>query len=180
MTSTKQIRFETGLDELVDVNLRVVRRSKVSRQRRSRSILGAGLAFAVSLFTFATISSGVSFVNALVPLGLVAVALGAVFGLFYRWVYDSSIRTGIRKALEEQIGDRTWVCEIELRPETLWVRDYGVEMSFPWTEATAVEDVGDAIELRFHGGLVLARNKAFATAQERESFLAEAKALAAH
>jgi hypothetical protein len=49
---------------------------------------------------------------------------------------------------------------------------------FPWSNAAGVEDTGDAIELRFTPGIVVARNRAFRDGVDRARFLERARALA--
>jgi hypothetical protein len=51
-------------------------------------------------------------------------------------------------------------------------------MTFPWKNAAGIEDTGDAIELRFSPGLVVARNRAFRDETERRQFLERARTLA--
>lgn len=174
-----RVQFETGLDDLVDLNVRVVSDTKFGGRQRTRSIWGAAVAFTLSVFVVsAAVAQVTSFTGLLLLAGL-AGALGVVFGLLYRSVYDSALRRRLRDYLREQLGDKlTWVCEIELRPEGAWSRDHGVELMFPWSEATAVEDVADGIQLRFRSGVILARNRAFAAQEERKRFIEVARASA--
>ena len=58
--------------------------------------------------------------------------------------------------------------QVELREDTAWTAQNGLELAFPWRRATAVRDAGDGIELWFAGGIVLVRNRAFSSLQERD------------
>ena len=109
----------------------------------------------------------------------VALVIGAGFGYLYGLYYDRAMRRQYRRLVHEQLGGALQVrCEIELRPEGVWVVQKGLEMTFPWSNAVAIDDTGDAIELRFSPGLVVARNRAFRDTCERTVFFERARALA--
>jgi hypothetical protein len=46
------------------------------------------------------------------------------------------------------------------------------EISFPWARLTRVTELPDAIEVWFDPGLVVIRDRAFHTPEERQAFLA--------
>jgi len=174
-----RVQFETGLDDLVDVNLRLVANTKWGGRQRTRSIWGAAISFAVSLFLVAAIVARVSSGAALLVLAGFSAALALVFAVIYRSTYDSRLRRHIRGYVEEQLqGARTWICEIELRPDGAWSRSHGLELTFPWSEATSVEDLADGVLLRFRPGVIFARNRAFATSEQRKTFVELARTAA--
>ena len=109
----------------------------------------------------------------------IAVVFGAVLSPFYGRLYDAGLYRRLRRAMTKMYGkSSTWICEIELRREGTWMRNLGVEVLFPWSDTIDIADVDGAIELRFRGGVVVARDKAFATIDHRRTFIEAARELA--
>ena len=106
-----------------------------------------------------------------------AVAVGVACGLLFRLWYDRSLLRQIRGVARERLaGAESLHCEMELRPDVVWLRQGGVEVAYQWNEASGVHDTGDAIELQFKGGgLVVARNRMFSADADRERFLEQAR-----
>jgi hypothetical protein len=109
---------------------------------------------------------------------MLAVALGVaiVFSLlsyfWARWFYDRTISGRIKRIVLEQFAKADSLrCEIELRPNDLWTRQDGTEITLPWRDIEEVVETGDAIELRFRNGLVVARNRVFSSPSHRAEFL---------
>ena len=172
--------FDYSLDEAVDANSRFIRGSPVARAARRRSIWSAGAAFAVAVFATAALRAPASMTTNAPVVALTALTLGCAFAGVYAVLYDWSIRRRVRRFLREQVtGTNALHCEIELRPDGAWVRQPYAEILFDWSDAVAVVDAGDAIELHFRMGLVLARDRAFATSADRAAFLDRARTLAA-
>ena len=90
------------------------------------------------------------------------------------------MRTRLYAYIREQLGgEGPHLCSVELRPEHLWVRQGGVELLFPWTEATSVSDDPGGILIAFRQGRVLARSRGFTSPEQRQEFQQQARALAA-
>jgi len=173
--------YDYSLDEAVDANTRFMRGSAVGQSVRRRSIRSTGIALAALLFALAAFNMAGATPGALASAALVALAAGIVGATIHAVMYDWAIRRRVRRFVRDHVdGANVLRCEIELRPEGAWVRQPYGEMLFDWGEAVAVTDAGDAIELHFERGFVLARNRAFPTLADRERFLALARALAAH
>jgi hypothetical protein len=173
--------FDYSLDEAVDANTRFMRGSAVGQAVRRRSIRSTGVALAALLFAFAAFNMTSPTPGALISAALVSIAAGIVGATIHAVMYDWAIRRRVRRFVRDHVNEANVLrCEIELRPDGAWVRQPYGEMLFDWGEAVAVTDPGDAIELHFERGFVLARNRAFATAAERESFLSRARALASN
>ena len=62
-------------------------------------------------------------------------------------------------------------CEFELTDDGLSGKSVHSEMSFPWSRLTRVADLQGSIELWFDPGLVVIRDRAFQTQEERRNFL---------
>lgn len=104
--------------------------------------------------------------------------LGGFAGSLCGPLYDRHVARRVRALLQQQFGARLPVrCQIELRPAGLWGRQEGVDIELDWTMAEAVEDTTDGVELWFRWGLVIARNRGFATSSDRERFIEQARAL---
>jgi len=147
-------------------------------RQRKRSIRGAVVAFTLSILVVTAVISGVSSAQGLLALAALSIVFGALFWAIYQPAHDAIVRSRLRRAFREQLGDRTtWRCEIELRNEGVWSRDHGVEFVFPWSDSTEILSSDAGVELRFRTGFIVARSRAFETAEDRQSFLAEAKAL---
>ena len=69
-------------------------------------------------------------------------------------------------------------CDVELRPDGLQLQPQNFEMFYRWTDVVSIDDVDAGIELRFLARYVMVRARAFATADDRASFLALARSLA--
>jgi hypothetical protein len=174
----QRIQFDTNVDELIDANARYWKRTTAGQSRKRRGVLRIAAAFTVSLFAAAFVTSGGTAGN-LLPLVILALVLGAAFWPVYGRLYDSGLQRRLRRVIRDEVGkDATWTCEIELRQEGAWSRSRGVEVLFGWPELRFVEDAGDAIELHFRGGFVMAHNRAFPTTADRARFLETARRLA--
>lgn len=169
-----RIEYDCTLDEIVDANLRLTNSTKTFRSYRKRSMLAVGAVAGVAVLAL-TVREAAD-----LPISLFsAVVAAAVMGFAYGYFYDSAARREYRRVVSEQLGGVSSIrCEIELRPDVVWARQHGIEITFPWSQAARVEDTGDAIELWFRPGLVTARNRAFATAGERQRFLEISRKLA--
>lgn len=177
MEYPERIQFETNIDELVDANVRQWRATRAARAQRLRGIVKSAVAATVSAFAVVFLLSGAER-DSVFPASLIAIVLGAVLSPFYSRVYDVGLHRRLRRALTDVYGkSATSICEIELRREGSWIRNFGVEMLFPWSDTIDIADVGGAIELRFRGGVVVAREKAFATVDHRRKFIEVAREL---
>jgi hypothetical protein len=171
---TIRIEFDATLDEFVDVHMRQVRRSKMSKRWRLRSMISGGVVGSALAAVVLDALSGRPHGNDMVA----AVLLGGLAGSMCGPLYDRNLASRVRQMLSEQYGAGLPMrCEIELRPTSLWVRQDGVEMALDWTTAEAVEDTADGVEVWFRWGLVVARNRGFATSPDRDRFIEQARAL---
>lgn len=174
-----RIEFDATLDEVVDVGMRMVRRTGACQRARRRSQWSFGVAlpllFLAASGTFGRADSAGDW--GIVVAAGVGVGLGS--GFLYGRFHDSLVRSHCRHALAEMHAGATSLhCEVELRPENLWIKQNDLEQLFPWHRATMVNDRGDAVELWFSQGLVVLRNRVFASPATRRDTLESARALA--
>jgi hypothetical protein len=177
-----RIHFDCTLDEVVDANIRVTTRTQSFRAYRTRAVWVAGgcLGGALLAAVFFRSMQGAVDLSATIwgILVVLAVTLGTGFGYAYGFYFNWAIRRQYKRVVSEQLGGVADIpCDIELRQGGVWVLQKGVEMMFPWANSVGIEDTGDAIELRFSPGLVVARNRAFRNATERTRFLDRARTL---
>jgi hypothetical protein len=177
-----RIQFDATLDDIVDAHLRLTTRSQRIRIQRARAIWIAGACLSGGLLATVFFRSRQHDVElSAATWGIViaaALTLGAGFGYLYGVYLNRTMRQQYRRIAAEQLDGAGDVrVDIELRREGAWVAQRGVEIIFAWSNAAGIEDTGDAIELRFRPGLVVARNRAFRDAAERERFLERARAL---
>jgi hypothetical protein len=65
-----------------------------------------------------------------------------------------------------------YVCEVELRPEGVWVRQMNKQIIYEWKLVEAIEEMDDSVTIfaRYGEGVVV-RNRAFKAENERNRFL---------
>lgn len=172
-----RLTYDTTIPEAVDVALRLASRTDAFRRRFKNSLIYAGIGAGLVFFVAWLYVVGNSALN----LVLAAVA-GTLFGIvvtaIFRRFLENEIRSRQRKSVTEQFGDQKVIrCELELRPDAVWVRQSGVEMLFPWTSCTRVQNNPNDIEMRFTPGICVVRNRHFASPAERQTFLETAQRL---
>jgi hypothetical protein len=171
--------YDVTIDEVVDVGLRMATRTHAFRRQMRQSILIAGI-IGGGVFTVACISYLTE--KGSFELALAALA-GLAFGVFFAFLFRFSFRKEIlkqqRRVVAEHLGGKPSVpCELELRPDALWVRQAGMEMIFPWTLCTGIRDNAEDIEMNFAPGICVVRNRHVSSAGERQRFLETARRLA--
>jgi hypothetical protein len=118
--------------------------------------------------------------TAFLAIGLGA-SLSAIGWLVYGAYFDWRVRRHCRRAVDEMYHGAAKVpFIIELRQEGLWAHSRDTEVQFAWNRLTEIQDRGDGVELWFDPGLVLVRNRAFATLDDRRQFVEAARALASN
>lgn len=173
----ERIQFETNIDEIVDANVRQWRSTGAAKLQRRGAIAKYAAVATGSAFAIVFLLSGAEG-DAVFTSSFIAIVLGATLSPFYGRLYDAGLDRRLRRAMTKMYGtSSTWICEIELRREGTWMRNLGVEILFPWSDTIDIADVDGAIELRFRGGVVVARDKAFATVDDRRKFIEAAHEL---
>ena len=174
-----RIEFDATLDEVADVGIRIVRHTGAyqSARRRTQWIFGATLTL-LFLVGSGALGQADSAGDWAIILGVgIGVGLGA--GVLYGGLHDRWVRNHHRQVVAEMHAGATSVhCEVALRPENLWIKQNDLEQVFPWHRTTMVNDSGDAVELWFAQGLVVLRNRVFASPATRREVLESARALA--
>lgn len=159
------VKFEYGEEDLVDAAIRFLSRSKGARSARIRGIVY------MLLLTAVVVAAAAFFVNylaAAVVAGLMLYALG-----FQQLTYWESMRGRLRKFTRAQYGPNVKaVCEIELTPVGVCVRQAHTQTTYEWEVVEEVKETPDALEIHTRDGCgVVVRARAFKDADERRRFV---------
>jgi hypothetical protein len=160
-----RVQFEYTQADLVDANKRLLRRS---------NLVKAG-SWKDSIF-FAIIVGGIGFLI-LRNNPMIGLVVGLVEVLIIVLIYPKLQKGGVDRKLQEiaaklMAEPGPYVCEVELMPEGVWVRQMNKQSIYEWKTVEAVEDVDDSIAIFTRdGGGVVVRNRAFETHDERGRFL---------
>jgi hypothetical protein len=159
------VQFEFTQADLVDASKRLLGRSNVvNAGLRKASIYSAVIVGAI-VFLFLRNDQKVGLVVGLFA-GLVTILL---YPKLQKNGFDSRLH-GIAADLMAEPGP--YVCEVELRPEGVWVRQMNKQTIYEWKIVEAVEEVEDAVTIfaRVGEGVVV-RNRAFKEDGQRSQFL---------
>jgi hypothetical protein len=171
-TSLKRVGFDATLDEVVDANMRLVQHTAAYRQQRKRyqwviGVCAAG-GVAVGVLRGHELASYALLAIACCAALMVGVSFGALYGRYHNW----HVRRGYRRLVDEMYGRADVIrCDFELTEHALCGKSVHGETSFPWSRLTRVADLPGSIELWFNPGLVVIRDRAFETQEERREFL---------
>jgi hypothetical protein len=160
------VEYDATLDELADVQMRVVKSTATYRRQRRESQWAIGV---IVCGVLAVLLEGQ------VPIALVvmsSVACGGAAAYLYGKLHERYILRHYRRMVRELYrGVSSIRCAVDLREKVVWTKTGGTEVSFPWSGRTAVKNNADSIEMWFDPGLVVVRNRAFRTEAERAAFL---------
>jgi hypothetical protein len=164
-----RVKFEFTQDDLIDATNRCSKRLKVVRSFQWTNMLATAVLAWALVFLF--------FYNAPVKgliVGFVAAAISAaLFPIFNKRAIDKRIRQISR----EVFGDaNSFLCEVELKPEGVWVRQMSRQVLHEWPSVVEIKETPDSVDIFTRDGLgVIVRNRAFATPDERSRFIELAK-----
>jgi len=174
-----RISYEATVDDAVDVALRLANRTQTFRRQVSRNIIIVGTAAGLVLIAWWLYTAEGTTPVEFALIVAAGIAFGVIFALIFRRFFQKEIRKQQRQLVIEQFGGKPSIhSELELRPEAVWVRQAGMEMTFPWSICTGVEDNPDDVEMHFGLGICVVRNRDFASPSERQTFLEAARGLA--
>jgi hypothetical protein len=174
-----RITYEATIDDAVDVALRLASKTQAFRRqiRHNVIIVGilGGLAFGAAWMSY--LSAPAAFDLAVAACG--GVAFGVIFAFMFRRFFMKEMRKQHRKIVAEQFGGKPTIpSELELRSDAVWVRQAGMEMTFPWKLCTAIQDNSEDVEMNFSPGICVVRNRHFSSTAERQDFIDTARRLA--
>jgi len=164
-----KVKFEFTAADAADVAQRSSERSKTIREQRllARTSWAALLSFALFF-----VIDGPKIMRAIYA----TFVFFALQFLWQRWFRSSNPSSYLKYYRERLGGDGPFVCEVEITPEGVSARQYGAEIRWPWSNVAEIVDTPGAVEFRCKPvGLLVVRDRAFQTAQERAEFLQAAK-----
>ncbi|HEV7475042.1 MAG TPA: hypothetical protein VGN90_13400 [Pyrinomonadaceae bacterium] len=164
------VQFEFNQDDLVDASKRYVGRSKIVRSFQLKNLLAT--AFLTWLLIFLILYR--TPVRAAI-LGLAAALLSAAL---YPVVGRREIERRLRKIVKEMFGDKkSFLCEVELRPDGVWVRQMDRQILLEWPSVAEIRDTADSVDIVPRDGSgVVVRNRAFSSPEQRLKFIELARA----
>jgi hypothetical protein len=175
-----RVEFDATIDEVVDVQIRLLKRTETRNRLKRQQVLFTGFAGAVGL-PLALLSQirPLSF-PLIVAVITVGVAVGVLVAYLYGHYFEWHVRHYTRRLIAEtSTGAGALVQEIELRTMGVWCRTGGMEITLPWAQITHVTDAVDAVELWFSlPALVRVPSRAFSSDESRRVFLREVRTLA--
>ena len=158
------VKFDYTEDDLVDAAARFLSRSKSVRSARVRGAI------------YSVILSALVVYAALVFVNYNAAAFGAVGAAlviaFQQLTYNDNLRKRLRKIVREQHGQfGREVCEVELTPVGVSVRQCNTQVTYEWEVVEEVKETPESIDIYTrHGGGVIVRARAFRDTAERRRF----------
>jgi hypothetical protein len=164
-----KVQFEFSIADLADVARRAGDRSQVIRDWRWQArATWAGL---LCLALFFALDGG------LLVRAIYSILIGIVLLAIYQRLWGSSPDGRLLRYYREQMGgDGPFICEVELSPQSVTTRQCGTETTRPWSSVADIVDTPDALEFAWRGGgLLVVRDRAFQSPQQRSEFLSAAR-----
>jgi hypothetical protein len=170
-TNLKRLAFDGTLDEIVDANMRLVQHTAAYRQQRRQYQWVVGMCAAGGVVIPLLQKNELSLILLVIAF-CTSVVFGIGFGALYGYYHNWHVRRSYRRVISEMYGGAEQIrCEFELTDVGLSGKSIHSEISFPWSRLTRVADLPGSIELWFNPGLVVIRDRAFRTQEERRDFL---------
>lgn len=164
-----KVEFDYTIEDMVDVHMRVLKRSRAARAWRWRDLVMTSLF--TGAFLFAVIPEEIT---ARIIVGILGLLLGAVL---YPVVNEMTVKRRLRKWCEEHAGtQRTFTCEVELNQSGIHARQNGTQIIYAWENVTEIKETEDSVDIYSEkGGLVVVRKRAFTSPGEHQRFVELAK-----
>src|SRR5882724_1061273 len=164
-----RVEFNYTIDDILDVQMRLLKRSREARAWRWRNLTLTSLLSGA--FLFAVIPEGI--IGRLV-MGSIGVLSGAAV---YLALNDVTVKRRLRKWCEENAGtDRIFTCDVELSDSGVHTNSNGTQIIYAWANVNEIKETEDSVDIYFEkGGLVVVRNRAFTSPADRERFIELAK-----
>lgn len=170
------IEFDTTIDEIVDVNMRLVQNTATFRRRRREWQWSLGVCLAGGFIVALLRNADFEATGLLTFTVCAAVVAGILGGYAYGRYHDATIRSSYAQLMRELYGNTTVVhWRFQVREDALWVHSPHAQISYPWSQLTRVEEHSGLIELWFPPGLAVVRNRAFHSDLERVGFLKDVR-----
>ena len=164
-----RVRFEFTVEDLVDVGERTVSRSSVVLQLRRTAVWIWSVAAGLLALAAVPLPWPGRLASAAGAAGIVA----AVYPRFRRAAVADRLKAYWKERLA---GGGPFTCDVELDATGITVEQFGTKSTVAWPDVRSVADTPDSVEIATRrGSLVVVRNRAFPTPDERARFLAFAR-----
>ena len=159
-----RVEFEFTVDDLVDVNLRALERSKRFWSGQWTNVIVYGSLVGLAVFLALPFSSGWNITGGAVGLAVIVVA-----HLLFR---RREIGRRMRSLILEKLGaPGPFKCEVELTGEGLITCQRGAETKYSWVAIEEIKETPDSIDFFTHdGGAVVVRDRAFNAPADKRRF----------
>ena len=160
-----QVQFEYTVDDLVDVQVRALKRSAAARAWQWRERVITSLVSGVLLFAIIPGETASRLI-----MGAIGLILGA---LLYPTVNESTVKRNLRKLFQENAGpDKVLICEVELCESGVHTRQNGFELIYRWENVKEVQETKDSVVIYAdRGSLLVVRKRAFKGSAEQKDFI---------
>jgi YcxB-like protein len=164
-----RVEFDYTIEDMVDVQMRALKRSRAARAWRWRDLVMTSLLTGALLF--AVIPEEIT---GRIIVGIIGLFLGAVL---YPVLNEMTVKRRLRKWCEEHAGtQRTFTFEVELNQSGIHTRSNGTQIIYAWENVKEIKETEDSVDIYFEkGGLVVVRKRAFPSPGEHERFIELAK-----
>ena len=174
-----RIAYHSTIDEAVDVSMRLANMNQAFRKQIRLNVIIAGVVAGLGVFGMWLYALTDRTIGSIAIAAAGAAVAGVIFSLLFKPTFMKELLKQQRKVMKEQFGNKdTIASELELRADAAWVRQGGIELTFPWPICTAVRDNAGDVEIDFTQGIVVVRDRDFPSAADRQEFLAIARRLA--
>ena len=165
-----RVEFEFNQDDLIDVWKRVLARSKVVRSWEWQGLLYTAVVVWVLSFLF--------FYKTPITGAIVGLVTALISALIYPSLYRSGVKRRMRSLAREKFGAaKTFLCEVELREDGIFVRQMNTQMVFEWENVEEIKETSDSVDVFTRDGAgVIVRGRAFDSPAERIRFIELAQA----
>lgn len=165
------VEFDATLDDVVDVSMRSLARSKTVRAWSWQGLLTNALLSAVLMFAILPASFGTRL--------FFAIVVAFITAGIYLWTYKGRIEKRMRKLCMEQIGPNSpFPVRVELSESNIKVTSQKTEYLHDWSAFAEVEESGDAIYFwKRDGGGFAVRRRGFASESDKDQLLKDARRL---
>lgn len=166
-----RVQFTYNQRDLIDANMRRLRRSKTFRSGRWQNTT-----FLIIFFWLATYVVFVSLLGNPYLAGLMFLFIAVLMIGFYPVFRDRAAEKRLRRFVRESYGDRdAFLCEVELTPLGVRIHNENSDSFFEWKLVEEIEATADSVDIFARIGGVVVRNRAFESNNTREEFIALAR-----
>lgn len=162
-----RVKFTYSQEDSVDSNLRFLRRSKTFNSSRWQATI-----FLILFFWLAIYVIFIAFLHNPYLAAIEAVVITVTIAALYPTLHEHATRKRLRRFLKESYGDRNdFQCEVELTAHEIRISQDNTRSLYEWKSVEEIVVSADRVEIFRRAGLVVVRNRAFSSTEERERFI---------